>query len=249
MRVESGRASSKGGWIHDINGPPVPLEPEQSKLENIGELARQMFINPEAHGKRQKLSIQLGVSLMSLQLLGVGVGYDYDGTEFMSFPSRGSNGKIVGITRRYWDGSKKTMARTSNGIFLIPFWWKRTGAICIVEGASDVAALWTHGFCCLGRPSNIGGAEILAKFLARRGKGRQVVVVGENDRKPDRVGKIEGCKQDCPGCAWCWPGRYGAMTVAKFLGADWRMLPGVYKDAREWSAVNGFSDEFSEWLK
>lgn len=248
MRVESEKPSTQGGWIHRINGEPVAAPKEITKLKNVGEIAKKMFNTPDAKDRRAKLAAQLGVSAKSLRELGVGVGYDRGG-EFMSFPSRGVKGQVIGITRRYWDGEKKTMAGTSNGIFAVQGWWKLEGPICIVEGASDVAALFSHGLCGLGRPSNTGGVPILAEFLKRRGQGRKILVVGENDRKPERMGLVGTCDLDCAGCAWCWPGRYGAMATAKALGVAWRMVPAAHKDMRAWSITDGFEEQFLEWVQ
>lgn len=114
----------------------------------------------------------------------------------------------------------------------------------IVEGASDVAALTTHGFAAMGRPSNIGGVKIIASYLDRRARDRNVLVVGENDRKPGR------CPKNCEGCSNCWPGRYGAERVATELGVPWACVPKPFKDVRQWSlAVSDFRAAFTEWIE
>lgn len=249
MRVESARPSKiQGGWIHDINGQPVPAPREPKRVADVPGLARKMFKDKLADAKRIEVSKRLGVSLESLVLLRVGIGWDHDGQEFASFPSRGATGTVIGITRRYGDGTKKTFPGTRNGVFVAEGWWTRTGPVCIVEGASDAAALVTHGFCAIGRPSNIGGADIIRAFLGRRAKGRPVVVIGENDRKPDRVGQQSQCKSGCAGCAWCWPGRYGAIKVANELGAKWGMVPKDCKDVRDWSRKKNFAAVLHWWL-
>jgi hypothetical protein len=204
-----------------------------------------MFQSPLAAAKREKLAKSLGVSLGSLEALYVGIGWDFDGTEFASFPARDEHCQVIGITRRYGDGTKKTMKGTSNrGIFAPENWWKPEGPIYVVEGASDVAALTTHGFASLGRPSNIGGAEIIAAYIKRRASGRPVLVCGENDRKPDKVGRSPRCDRTCLGCAWCWPGSFGARRVngrLRSLGIKSEILmpPIGHKDMREWSVMMG----------
>jgi len=180
------------------------------------------------------------VSTDALVRLRVGVGFDHDGTEWASFPSRNENWEIVGIIRRYNSGRKRTLCGTSNaGIFAVPE-WNLTDTLYVVEGASDVAACYDHGLSSIGRPSNTGGADLIAKIVSQHRFGK-IVVVGEHDRKPERVGdERRGCKAGCPGCAWCWPGRYGAVSVAgklrSLLGrqVDVFMPPVGYKDMREW---------------
>jgi hypothetical protein len=247
MRIESLRPSPCGeGWLHDVHDIPAVLpryDKPVRKVKDVTALAMKMFNDSAAAGERRHLADKLGVSFESLASLNVGVGWDRSGEMFYSFPSRGADCKIIGITRRYADGRKKTLAGTSNGVFVPENWWKLPGPISIVEGASDVAALVTHGFPALGRPSNTGGARIIAEYLKRRAKGRKVVVVGERDRKA-----VKG-HEDCIGCAQCFPGIYGAAVVSLKLGCDWRIVP-KFKDVREWASVSGplFRDEYAGWI-
>jgi len=76
----------------------------------------------------------------------------------------------------------------------------------------------------IGRPSAAGGAELLADLLSDTPDKRPIVVLGENDAKPD--GK--------------WPGRDGAKTVARKLArllgrqVRWVLPPDFAKDVRAW---------------
>lgn len=60
----------------------------------------------------------------------------------------------------------------------------------LVEGASDSLALQAAGLAAVGRPDAAGGAGFLAALLA----DRPVIMVGENDLKPDgrQPGRGEG---------------------------------------------------------
>src|SRR6266542_1013103 len=234
MRIAGGREVKSGGYIHRLDETIVVAPAKEGKnLADVSALAAKMFKDKLAGEKREKLAKQLGVSVASLESLHCGIGWDYDSKEFASFPARDEACKVIGITRRYGDGRKMTMAGTSNrGVFVPESWWTKEGPILIVEGASDVAALTTHGFAALGRPSNIGGVEIIASYLDRRADYRDVLVVGENDRKPNRPGTADHCPKDCEGCSWCWPGRYGAKRVATALNVPWAILPQPFKDIR-----------------
>src|SRR5690606_20980511 len=94
----------------------------------------------------------------------------------------------------------------------------RPDPVLVVEGASDVAACLAAGLAAVGRPSNMGGVEHLARLLA----GRDVVVVGERDRRPG-----------------AWPGRDGAVAVAGTLAREWGrpvrwvLPPASAKDMRD----------------
>lgn len=246
MRIESNKPASKGGWIHRLVDPlPQVVLPDKKPTPKIdaAAAARTMYRSSQASAKRAALANQLRVTVRSLELLGVGVGWDWNGREFGSFPSRDGIGKTVGITRRYDDGQKKTMRGTSNGgVFVAPKWWKEPGPVWLVEGASDTAALLSESLCVIGRPSNIAGILVIRKLIGRRARGRAVVVIGEHDEKLDRRGTVEQCKADCVGCAWCAPGLYGARETARQLrqfGAKWMMPPEGVKDVRAWRNASG----------
>jgi hypothetical protein len=92
-----------------------------------------------------------------------------------------------------------------------------------VEGASDVLALSWLGLGVVGRPSNSGGAEELARLLVNV-PDREIVVLGEWDAKPDGQ----------------WPDRDGAVLVGRKLQTalrrpvTWALPPNGAKDARAW---------------
>ena len=91
----------------------------------------------------------------------------------------------------------------------------------VVEGVTDTLAMTAAELSCVGRFSATGGARLLAE-LFRDDFARQIVVVGENDRKDD--GR--------------WPGREGAERAAAKLSAllsrpvSWALPPDGFKDAR-----------------
>lgn len=239
MRVASQNAHPKGGWLHFDDyeksvgfvkpaPKPTPIDAER--------VAMDMFHDRLAHGMRQEMAKQLGVHVGILKDMLVGTGADFTGKRFASFPSWDESGKIVGITRRYLDGSKLTFPGSKNGVFYIPDWWEMSGVVLIVEGASDVAAAAMHGVCAIGRPSNVQGADIISQLLDRHAPGRPVLVVGENDENPNRRGKLSSCPSDCDGCLVCFPGRCGAEYVASKLGCGFAMPPYPYKDFREMSS-------------
>jgi hypothetical protein len=247
MRVESGKAVASGGWMHRVSDPvpmPVPKAPTKLDAADVTAMAAKMYRGKLAPEMRERLAEKLGVSANALSFMLVGIGWDYDGTEFASFPSRGDDGKVIGITRRYMDGAKKTMAGTKNGVFFGRVSLSPGETLLIVEGASDVAALTMHGLPSLGRPSNVGGVEIIKAMMNGKPELRRAIVVGENDDKAAL------CRFGCSGCAKCWPGRYGASRVAFQLKCAWRMVPRPYKDVRDWANKDAnFRDSVLKWLE
>lgn len=242
MRVESERAAcgDAGGWIHRSNGTqPMAETKEIPKLrqEQVHALAKSMYEHSMAEEYVRALAKSLGVTFESLERLRVGYGRDPSGREFASFPSRDSRGRVIGITRRYENGEKKTYPGTTNGLFLAPRGLRDPGPLFLPEGASDVAAFLSLGLCAIGRPSNCGGVELLRPLVQHAQRnGRLVLVVGENDHKPDRH---DAAYLPCDGCSLCWPGLDGPRRVARALGCEFVMPPAGFKDFREYAMSGG----------
>lgn len=243
MRVESAKPANgpMGGWIHRL-GDPMPCVTEQPKRTkpsiDWGLLAQSMF--ETGAEERYYLSKSLGLKEAALVELQVGRGWDdYRGVSYSSWPERDAKGKVVGIVRRYRDGSKKTMRHSSHGLYYAAKWWERPGPVYLVEGGSCCAAALSFGGCVVGRPSNLGGVDLLKALLVDGPRGRQIFVVGERDEKLDRKGGVTTCAVDCSGCAWCHPGLFGARHTAHKLSVALRRkvywsMPNGFKDCRDW---------------
>ncbi len=168
---------------------------------------------------RQELADALRLPAVALASPPVG----WDGTAWTFLECDGT-GRVVGLGRRFRDGSKAFHAGGQRGLTLPAGWDHNRGPLFVVEGPSDALALTHAGVCGVGRPSNSGGADRLAVLLARWPNGRGIVVVGENDPKADGS----------------WPGRDGAVRVAATLAAKLgRPVPVAFppagaKDVRQW---------------
>lgn len=139
-----------------------------------------------------------------------------------SFPECNGYGQVIGILDRWPDGSKKAVKGSKRGLIIPTDWRRRPGPILAVEGPSDAAAGVSIGLNAIGRPSNTGGADMLAQLAG----DREIVVMGENDRRTTDDGVDE------------WPGRTGALRVARELAQKlrrsikWILPPAGYKDLR-----------------
>jgi hypothetical protein len=149
-------------------------------------------------------------------------------------------GRAVGINRRFVDpargkrliGSRRddrehpqaVTHRAARGLVYDPRFRARPGTVFIVEGESDFLALNHLGLACVGRPGASAGLREVARLL--QGDPREVVVLGERDRKPDGA----------------WPGdpEPVARELARLLGRPVKAVlpPEPYKDAREWLAAS-----------
>ncbi|HMN41845.1 MAG TPA: hypothetical protein PKE29_13450 [Phycisphaerales bacterium] len=180
-----------------------------------------------------ELSVILGVSREALTRLNVGWA-DEPALEAIIkrrvrgpawvFPMRSGGGEIIGLCARGRDGSKWTLTGGRLGLFGPADLASMPDPVIVPEGASDTAAALSVGWTAVGRPSNRCGVEHLVESL----RGRRVVILGENDEKPD--GK--------------WPGREGAVVVANALArawqvrVPWRLPPAPHKDLRAWLGVH-----------
>lgn len=102
--------------------------------------------------------------------------------------------------------------------------------VLIVEGYTDAMAALTMGFVAVGRPGALAGLSMLATLT----RGRDAIVVGENDQ-PDRFGRKAGTA--------------GVEAVAGLVGPTCRSLVTVYppddiKDLRAWVHAGVTDDEF-----
>lgn len=152
------------------------------------------------------------------------VGVEWIGeTRVFTFPEQNGRGETVGISRRYPDGTKRMIPGSRRGLSIPRSFRDRGGDTFVVEGSTCMLAGSAAGLRIVGRPSNVGGVEDLAELLAGIDRGREIVIVGERDQKPD--GK--------------WPGKEGAESTAKAIGEKLgrpvrvAFPPDGYKDARD----------------
>jgi hypothetical protein len=169
-------------------------------------------------GELDDFAEEVGLSGDAFDLLGVGV-EDRAGSGWL-FPERDAGGAVVGLVRRTPAGRKLALKGSRRGLtFRHPL--PEADPVLVVEGPTDTAAAMQAGFTAVGRPSASGGGDLLAALLA----GRDVVVLGENDRKPDGT----------------WPGRDGANRIANRLRRPSQSVrvmfpPAGVKDVRAWLA-------------
>ncbi len=157
---------------------------EQPKTRSDFEhIALTAFCRADAPQRRQELAALLGVTATALEQLRVGPWGFKDGLHWL-FPERDAAGRIIGLNRRYQDGKKIAWQGSQRGLLYGDDWQRFDGPVYLVEGPSDTAALLSLGLCVVGRPSNTGGVEHLIELLATLRSDREVIVLGENDRKP-----------------------------------------------------------------
>jgi hypothetical protein len=141
-----------------------------------------------------------------------------------TFPETDAGGQVIGMTCRDRVGVKQAMRGGKRGLFAPAGWPDCAGPVLVPEGPTDAAALTAMGLAAVGRPSNTGGLELLAGLLRPLPADREVIVLGENDCRPD--GR--------------WPGKEGMdLTALRLQGALGRPVGtcrprGTHKDVRAW---------------
>lgn len=167
-----------------------------------------------------ELCEQLGLPRVALDALPC-IGHD---GEAWTFSEMDGVGRTIGIVRRFRDGGKKATSGSRRGLTVPANWSERGTPLFIVEGQSDTLALSLCAVSCIGRPSDKGGVDMLAVLLSDFPPERPIIVMGENDQKPDGL----------------WPGKDGAIRVASALAERlqrriaWTLPPDGAKDIRAW---------------
>ncbi|MBM3978693.1 MAG: hypothetical protein FJ304_00120 [Planctomycetes bacterium] len=234
QRVESAKKCGEAGWLHRLDGS-APNPSAKKKPSGAGTdwraRAAKFAANLDAD-RRHKLAAELKLSADALDALPL-LGFNPDESHgaCYTFAECDAAGNVVGLLRRWGKrvsikGGKPTnKARIGKqGLTLPTGWRERSGAVFPVEGPTDTAALTAAGLAAVGRPSNSGGAALLAELFRDLDAGREIIIVGENDRKDSGE----------------WPGRTGAISVATALAkalrrpVRWALPPESAKDVRDW---------------
>lgn len=82
-------------------------------------------------------------------------------------------------------------------------------------------------------------ASLFVVWSSNAAPDKRIIVVGERDEVPERRGRVASCTVNCRGCAYCWPGLFGAKKVACELQTKYVMIPRPHKDMRELLTAGG----------
>ncbi len=235
MRVESGRRSRNGGFVHRLRErEPVPVRRRELRAVND----RKLF---DPAGYHAALRRQWDWRWLDGFSLGLGVGMDaleslepaFDPMhQAFAFPMRDGEGRVVGIRLRAENGHKWAVRGSREGLFYAPGMAARELVVC--EGPTDAAAALTLGLAAVGRPSCAGAGAALAG-LCRRLRVRAVTIVADNDapkRRPD-------------GAVWR-PGVEGAEALARSIKRMFRVVVPPAKDLRAWVCDGGTAERFED---
>lgn len=207
----------EAGWLHVLD-PKQNLDYRPTEFEKLFVRYRQNVIA----GMAQIIAEQLGVTVASVERLGVGF---YPLENAWVWSETDDQGRVIGLLKRYHNGKKVMVKGSERGLIYQYPLPKTNKPILVVEGASDVLAAMDMGYVGVGRPSADGGGKFLSALL----KGHDVIIVGENDdgagvRGMEKMFQV--LKSSCK-------------SVRKVLP------PAGKKDLRSWHPSGG---EFEQWV-
>lgn len=233
-RVESPKRAGDAGYLHRLIDAPRPSGPPRVVIRprptppDLTFLARayQEAADPD---RLAALAAELGVTVPSLQVFGVGWAADRN---CWSFPMTDPvTSKVTGIRLRKPDGSKFSVTGGKESLFL-PGTMTADEVLLVTEGATDAAAGYSIGLLnSVGRPSCTGGVTHLVALVRSR-KPIAVVIVQDADE----------------------PGVRGAEALARALALycrDVRVIapPADHKDLRAWVSAGATRAEVEQLIQ
>ena len=229
MRVVSEKskvmADGSTGYLHSLDSN-IRIVPE--KRQKTPPLNRPWAEVLEEWRKKYKdigldgMAHSLGVSAASLKALGCQLTPKW---QTYGFPMRNGSNHIIGVRLRNLDGKKWAWPGSHNGLFIPQS--NMDGCLYIVEGPTDTAAAITMGVRAIGRPSCMGGVDLILEYI-RVNNIKRVVIVGDVDKDVIRNGKLQ------PN-----PGTVGASTLSIHLKVSHCVLLPPTKDMRSFLNQGG----------
>ena len=215
------------GYLHVlIPGQYEKKNPEwKSELPEhntvMGMLAKKYM---KAFDDKSKVAEDIGITPESLDRLFAGWSSGNNGVTFPMFRHRR---RLIGIRVRSVSGKKFAIKGSKQGLFL-PRGWDDdpSRGLLICEGPTDTAAALDLGFDAIGRPSCMGGADLIAEAVGKRA----VAIIADNDG----------------------PGMDGAERLAKRLRTfcrEVRIVVPEHNDLRGWKSQGATKEDVVRAIK
>ncbi len=174
------KMAGQAGYLHILKPgefKPKPIVKKRPAIINWNTLQSCYF---QAFIGTSETKLSSPFEVRALTLISMGTGWD---GEAYTFPVRNANDEIIGITRRWPDGTKGMVKGSQTGIFIPRINWptvKRDWTLFICEGASDTATAIDMGLKAIGRLScQTGGGHIIE--FCRKYYPTQAVIIADND--------------------------------------------------------------------
>jgi hypothetical protein len=239
MRVESAKPARNGGWIHVLHDRPAPVRPvwparpaPKPAIVSAEDMIDRWTEKTPVE-RLYGLSDALGVSAAALSEIGACWASQH---RAWAFPMRDGAGRTVGIRLRSEDGRKWAVRGSREGLFYPESVPERHVAV-ICEGPTDTAAAMTIGLWAIGRPSCMGGVE-LVRAVCKRLMVTHLVIASDNDSPKAR-----------PNGTWWTPGLDGANALMRAVRLPAKLIVPPVKDLRAWVGQGLTEDVFMARLE
>jgi hypothetical protein len=224
MRVASPVQMRNGGYLHKADASPeairqslmAPMPVQKPTVDSSAIMRRWLSATTDAD--RKEYAVKLGVDVCAIEALGAAYALQHNA---WAWPMHDGDGLVCGIRLRS-DDRKWAVTGSKAGLFIPNFEPAKGAEAVICEGPTDAAAALTLGYYAIGRPSCMGGIDLVRNTLSRLGI-RRVIVMSDNDSakiRPD-------------GTRW-YPGQEGARQLAKELKMPNIIIQPSAKDIRAW---------------
>ena len=220
VSVGSVKLCGEAGYLHRLSKPPASWRLQARHVvipaapADVTDLALTYHAAADRQGHFDRLADELGLSVESLRRFRVGWCPDEDCS---TWPMSDAAGRIIGINRRFQNGSKRIMPGHKAGLYLPDDLLIASDSTLVAcEGGTDAVAGRDLGLQCVGRFSCTHGAKLLVE-LVKAQRPSLVVIVADGDG----------------------PGRRGADSLAVAVvpyvpGLKVVEPPAPFKDLRAW---------------
>jgi len=172
------KMAGEAGWLHILKPgdfKPKPVKKKRPININWNILQNCYWDIEKSEYLLKDLSKDVNISIKTLRQMQIG----WDGAAF-TMPVFNSNNEIVGIQRRFPNGSKRMVKGSAVGVFIPPLDWTNLNTLYICEGFTDTATALDMGLRAIGRLSCQTGKDHIIKFCIKK-KPSQIVIIADND--------------------------------------------------------------------
>jgi len=232
-----GEGPFSGGYLHIIKSDFKPKSVRKKRPVNINwntlcNCYVDAYLKPLNKGLFSTLP-PFPIHITTLYAIEMG----WDGGAY-TFPVRNSDDQIIGIQRRFPDGTKAMVSGSKLGIFIPRLNWSNLMnddcPLFICEGVSDLATALDMGLYAIGRANCQTGKGYIIKFCIKK-RPQRVVIIADNDEAKIR-----------PDGSVYYPGQEGAKALGLHLSQGHKLFtvtrpdikvvvpPTGIKDLRQW---------------
>jgi hypothetical protein len=165
------------GWASEFQQGFTVLQPATLPTPQFSGLVDDLIPARNSYDQLSKLAGAWGVPRAALEEYGVL--WSWNASAYVA-PMRNGFGELIGVHRRYMDGSKRCCPGSRLGLFLPSFYSGGPAVLC--EGLSDTVCVASLGFFALGRASAMSCMDHICVWVSQHcHHSEPVVIVADSD--------------------------------------------------------------------